>query len=49
MGDKKKKKKASKKEMYEFANDQLGENKEPTYNLLNAKEKEKGKKRSKKS
>lgn len=32
MASKKKNKDARKKEMYEFANDQLGENKESTYN-----------------
>lgn len=41
----KKKKKTKKKEMYEFANDQLGENKDPIYNALNNKEKDSKKKK----
>jgi hypothetical protein len=44
MASKKKNKDAKKKEMYEFANDQLGENKDPSYNPLNNKEKKSKKK-----
>ena len=40
----KKNKEAQKKQMYEFANDQLGENKDPSYNPLNNKEKKSKKK-----
>ncbi len=44
MASKKKNKDAQKKQMYEFANDQLGENKDPSYNPLNNKEKKSKKK-----
>ena len=45
---KKKNKEARNKDMYEFANDQLGENKDPSYNPINNnKEKNKKKKNNK--
>lgn len=43
---KKKNKEARNKDMYEFANDQLGKNKDPSYNPINN-NKEKNKKKKK--